>query len=461
MRRRSDGLRRDLARLLDAERTICPVPPDSPYNEDMAGRWRGLRGGADAVALPDSVGEVAALVGYCGQEGLPLVPRGGGSGVCGGACPTEGGVVCCLERLGGVASLDVGGWTMRVGAGLSTAHVRRLARENGLLYGPDPGAGEQSQIGGNVATDAGGPHALKYGSTRHWVTGVEAVLGTGEVVRFGGGASKEAACYDVVGLLAGSEGTLGVLTAVELALLPARAAALALVAFAEGVDDGCGAVADVLGSGVVPAALELLEGEALHAVGGAYGRGVPDGAGAALVVEVDGSVQEAAAARAELAAVLGGCVRVDAHDDVGELWRWRGGVSGALAGICGGKLSEDVVVPRERLGELLAGFGRAAAGEGLRSCCFGHAGDGNMHATLLLDPREREALAAGERVLGRLFELVVGLGGSISGEHGLGVVKRDALALQCSAAELAVLWALKDALDPSGTLNPGKKLPAR
>lgn len=457
----ADGLRADLARILGEAHTICPVPPDSPYNEDMAGRWRGLRGAADAVALPESVDQVAALLSYCVQRGLPLVPRGGGSGVSGGACPTDGGVVCCLTRMHGVLALEPESWRLRVGAGLATAHVRRLAHESGLLFGPDPGAAEQSQIGGNVATNAGGPHALKYGSTRHWVTGVEAVLGNGEIVDLGGGCAKEAAPYDLIDLLVGSEGTLGVLTAVDLRLIPRPETALALVAFAEGLDDGCVAVADVLASGVVPSALELLQGAALHAVAGAYGRELPPGAGLALIVEVDGSATEAQRARTQLADALSPCLRVDAHDDVAALWRWREGVSEALAGLHGGKLSEDVVVPRGQLHALLSGFARAAAEEGLPACCFGHAGDGNIHATLLLDPRDGELLARGQRVVQRLFELTVALGGSVSGEHGVGVVKRDALALQCTREQLALQWTLKHALDPTGTLNPGKKLPPR
>lgn len=457
----SAALRRELARIVPSERLICPVRADSPYNEDAAGPWRGLRGAADAVALPESEEEVAALLAFCVARGLPFVPRGGGSGVCGGACPTRGGLVCALQRLNRVLKLEPGRWRMEVGAGLTTAHVRRLAREHGLFFPPDPGAAEQSQIGGNVATDAGGPHALKYGSTRHWVTGLRAVLPPGELVRLGGANRKDVAGYDVKDLLAGSEGTLGVITSVQLRLIPAREAALALVAFARGVDDGCDAVDAALGSGVEPSALELIDGAALAEVVGAYPGEVPARAGFALIAELDGSAGEAVEAREQLCdALSGGALTINLHDDPRALWRWREGVSGAVAAVHGGKVSEDVVVPPERLRELLHGFREAAARERLESCAFGHAGDGNIHATLMLDPRDDDALARAERVTERLFELTVGLGGSISGEHGLGVVKRDALKLQYDERELTLQRRLKEALDPTGTLNPGKKLPA-
>ncbi|MHB1469036.1 MAG: FAD-binding oxidoreductase [Solirubrobacteraceae bacterium] len=456
----SAALRAALARALGGERVICPVPEASLYNADAAGDWRRLRGRADAVALPESAEEVATLVRFCVERGLPLVPRGGGTGVSGGACPTEGGIVCALERMRGVDELEPGEWRMRVGAGTSTADVRRLARENGLLFAPDPGAAEQSQIGGNVATDAGGPHALKYGSTRHWVTGVEAVVPPGEIVRLGGRVRKDVAGYDAKDLLAGSEGTLGVVTSVDLRLIPAPEAAIGLVVFADGLQSGCAAVEAALGSGALPAALELIDGMALAQVGSAYGRELPPGAGSVLMIECDGSAAEVESARGELFGALSeGSLRIDVHEDLAAMWRWREGVSGAVAAVHGGKVSEDVAVPPQRLAELLEGFAEEAAAERLDCCAFGHAGDGNMHATLMLDPYDEDAMARAERVSGRLFELTVSLGGSISGEHGLGVVKRDALALQYDEASLALQRRLKEALDPTDTMNPGKKLP--
>ena len=202
----------------------------SPYNRDAA-RRRGVEGRADAVVLPGSAEEVAEVVRWCYDHDVPIVPRGGGTGLTGGAVAVQGGVVCSLERLRRVRELEPALWRIHPEAGVTTRHVQRLARENGLMFAPDPGAGEQSQIGGNVATNAGGPHALKYGVTGNWVSGLEVVLAPGELVQLGGWIGKDVAGYDLKRLLIGSEGTLGVITAVRLRLLPAPEAAIALVVF--------------------------------------------------------------------------------------------------------------------------------------------------------------------------------------------------------------------------------------
>lgn len=456
----SASLRVELAGLLHSERVLSPVPASSPYNSDTAGAWRGLTGRADAVVLPERAEEVAAVMAFCVERGLPLVPRGGGSGVSGGACPVAGGVVCSLERMKSVIAMEPEVWRMRVEAGLSTSHVKRLASESGLLFPLDPGAAEQSQIGGNVATDVGGPHAFKYGSMRHWVTGVEVVIPPGEIVQLGVGNRKDVAGYALRGLMLGSEGTLGVITKASLRLIPRPERALSLVAFLPDMRSGCEALLCVLGSGVVPATLEMIDGETLRQIAGAYPGSVPAGAEFALICEVDGGAAQASADREELASALrDGALAIDLHDDEEELQRWRDGVSGAVAAVKGGKVSEDVVVPPQRLLELLTGFHERAELEGLQSCAWGHGGDGNVHATVMVNHADVEALEAAERVMQSLFELAVKLGGSISGEHGLGWVKRSALGLQYPPQALELQRRVKQAFDPSGVMNPGKKLP--
>ncbi|HEY1689733.1 MAG TPA: FAD-linked oxidase C-terminal domain-containing protein [Solirubrobacteraceae bacterium] len=456
----SASLGAELAALLDSERVLCPVPADSPYNSDTAGAWRGLRGSADAVVLPERAEEVAAVIELCVRKGLPLVPRGGGSGVSGGACPTVGGIVCSLERMRSVLALEPGLWRMRVGAGLLTSEVQRLANENGLLFPPDPGAAEQSQIGGNVATDAGGPHAFKYGSTRNWVTGLEVVIPPGQVLQLGGDNRKDVAGYALHHLIAGSEGTLGVITAVTLRLIPRPEQALSLVAFLRDRAAGCEAVLTVLGSGILAATIEVIDGEALRQIAGAYPGEVPEGSGFALLCEVDGGIEQTRCDRDELARALAeDAIRVDLHDVQEPLRRWRAGVSGAVAAVYGGKVSEDVVVPPKHLKELLDGFDEHATAAGLQSCAWGHGGDGNIHATVMLDPEDATALKAAEQVMGALFELAIQLGGSISGEHGLGWVKRSALGLQYPPQALALQRRVKQAFDQSGVMNPDKKLP--
>ncbi len=347
---------------------------------------------------------------------------------------------------------------MHAEAGLATAHVHRLARENGLWFPPDPGAAEQSQLGGNIATNAGGPHAFKYGVTGDWVMGLEAVVAPGEVVRVGGALRKDVAGYDLRGLLIGSEGTLGIVTAAWLRLIPAPEAALPVVGLYPDAEAGAAAVQNALASGAIPAALEFLDAGALAAAAGLPVDGGTGGAGFAVLAEADGPLAGAQADRDTLAEALeDGALAVHAPEPE-ALWRWRSGVSHAVTAQRGGKLSEDVAVPVERLAEAVLGTVEIGARHGLEACSWGHAGDGNVHATFLLDPgddgeRERARAAAEE-----LFDLALVLGGTLSGEHGLGRLKAHRLADQLDPATLALQRAVKDALDPKGLLNPGAKL---
>ncbi len=256
---------------------------------------RGLRGHADAVVLPRTAAEVAEVVAWCYEHDVPITPRGGGTGFAGGAVPF-GGVVLGLERLRSVRSIDPLLWRMEVEAGVTTADVRRLARENGLLFPPDPGAAEQSQIGGNVATNAGGPHAFKYGVTGDWVTGVEAVVAPGELISVGGAIRKDVAGYDLKSLLVGSEGTLGVVTSVWLNLMPAPEAVAPIVSLHDGTAAGCEALARVVGSGLPVAALEYLDAETVRRSADSFP--VPLGHGFLVLAEVDGSPEEVARLRA-------------------------------------------------------------------------------------------------------------------------------------------------------------------
>ncbi len=456
----------ELNRLVGAEH-VLDAPRASPYNSDCSNR-RGIDGHADAVVLPGSAQEVAAVVAWCYEHDVPIVARGGGTGLVGGAVATHGGVVCSLERLRRVRELEPGLWRMLPEAGVSTRHVQRLARENGLFFAPDPGAAEQSQIGGNVATNAGGPHALKYGVTGAWVAGLEAVLAPGELVQVGGWAGKDVAGYDLKSLLIGSEGTLGVITAVRLRLLPAPEAAIPLVAFLPTRADGCAAICAVFAAGLRPSVLDFMDGETLAILAAAYPGQVPAQAGFVLICEVDGSRAEAEAQREALLEVLSGpparALAVHQPADARALWRWRDGANPAVTAVRGAKVSEDVVFPVERLAEGLERFERIATEHGLRSCAWGHGGEGNVHATVLVDPAGEAELDMAEAVGEELFAMVVELGGSIAGEHGVGWLKRGRLESQWDARALELHEQIKRAFDPKGLLNPGTKLaryPAR
>ncbi len=348
------ALQAELARLLGPEHVLRgDGPAVSQYGHDATSA-RGLRGHADLVVRPGTAAEVAAVLALCYEREAPLIPRGGGTGLAGGAVPLEGGVVCSLERLRAIRALEPALWRMHVEAGVSTRHVQRLARENGLCFPPDPGASEQSQIGGNVATNAGGPHAFKYGVTGNWVTGLEVAIPPGELIEIGGPYRKDVGGYDLKSLLVGSEGTLGIITAVRLLLMPAPEAALPLIAFQGTRAEGCAAILDVLAAGVQPAALDFIDGAALRMAGATYPGELPAGAEFALLAEVDGTREQARAAHAELAAVLGPTAIELRRPDRAALWQWRDRVSGAVGAALGGKVSEDVVVPVERLAEALA-----------------------------------------------------------------------------------------------------------
>jgi glycolate dehydrogenase FAD-linked subunit len=426
---------------------------------------RGLTGRADAVVLPASAEEVSRVVGWCYERDVPIVPRGGGTGYAGGAMPLGGGVVLSLERLTKLRSFEPLLWRMHVEAGVPTAEVRRIARESGLLFPPDPGAAEQSQLGGNIATNAGGPHAFKYGTTGAWVTGLEAVVAPGEVVSVGGPFRKDVAGYDLKSLLIGSEGTLGIITAAWLRLIPAPEAALPVAAFYGGIAEGCAALERVIGNGLAVAALEYLDGPTLGLAGGAFPGGVPHSAGFLVIAEADGSADEAARLRAELVDVLReDALAVQAPEEpraVAELWRWRGGVSLAVAAARGGKVSEDIVVPFDRLAEAIEETLAIGASHGLTACSWGHAGDGNLHSTFLVSPENEEEVARADSAAEELFALAARLQGSVSGEHGVGLAKSGQLARVWAPRALELHAEVKRVFDPKGLLNPGKKLAVR
>jgi glycolate oxidase subunit GlcD len=452
----SAALRTALAKALPA---ISIAAPGRAELHD-ATEAHGLAGRADALALPRNAEEVAAVLAWCYEHDVPLTPRGGGTGFAGGAIPLDGGVVLDLRRLNRVRSLEPALWRAEVQAGVTTAEVRRLARESGLLFPPDPGAAEQSQIGGNIATNAGGPHAFKYGATGAWVTGLEVVLAPGEVVRLGGAVRKDVAGYDLQSLLIGSEGTLGIITAAWLRLLPAPERSYPVLASYRDSASGTAAVRAILEAGIDAAAIEYLDGATMALVG----RGCPaeiDVAGAfAVLAEVDGEREAALHARGELLEALSGASGIYAPtttDRIKALWRWRAGVPFAVQAPRGGKLSEDIVVPVDRLREAIDGTLEIGVRYKLAACSWGHAGDGNLHSTLLVNPADREEVGRAESAAKDLFELATSLGGSISGEHGLGTVKSGHLGLQWEERAIELHEGVKHLFDPKGLLNPGTK----
>ncbi len=413
-------------------------------------------GRADLVVLPSSAKEVTEVVAWCYSHDVPITPRGGGSGWAGGAVPLGSGIVLGLERLSAVRSFEPLQWRIEVEAGVTTATVHRLALENGLYFPPDPGAPEQSLIGGNVATNAGGPHCFKYGVTGAWVTGVEAVIAPGELIRVGGAARKDVAGYDLAALLTGSEGTLGVITSVSLRLIPTPEPSLPLAAFYPSVASGCEAIERVMAAGPVAAAIEYLDRATLAITGGGFPGELPAGAEFLLIVDCDSGQAD----RDELLRALaeGALCAPLAPDDPRALWRWREALGTSVSSEHGSKISDDIAVPLDRLADAIEQTIEIGERHGVAACSFGHAGDGNLHSTFMLDPDDelavRRAMAAGDDLLAMAIEL----GGTISGEHGIGLAKNGWLHKQWGGPASRAHEAIKQALDPKNLMNPGKKL---
>jgi FAD/FMN-containing dehydrogenase len=459
----SAALQADLGRLLGAD---AVRPGDRPEYLRDALTGPDLSPWADAVALPADREEVAAVVAYCCEHTVPLTVRGGGTGLAGGAVPLEGGVVLSMERVRAVRSLHPLQWRVEVEAGLPTAQLQRIARENGLWFPPDPGAAEQSQIGGNIATDAGGPHSFGFGTTGAFVLGLEAVVPPGELVRFGGPVSKNSTGYGMHRLLVGSEGTLAVITSAWLRLLPAPERQLPLAAFFADARSGCEAVDQLIGSGFEPSVIDFFDEPTVTATAAGMPYRLGGEARFMLVLEALGSAEAAEELRAQMADLLTetGAVLVESPtipSEVAALWRWRDGVSGVVTSLRGGKVSEDVIVPVEHLVDAIEATARIGREHGLEAMSWGHAGNGNLHSTFLVSSPQIPAaeMAIVREATERLLKEVIALGGSISGEHGIGWLKRDLLPLELDPAVLELERGVKRQFDPAGLLNPGKVLP--
>ena len=418
------------------------------------------------VLLPATALEISAIVRLCNEHRVPLVARGAGTGYTGGAVPTRGGVVVSMERLNRILEIDQANLLAVVEPHVITGDLQRAVERIGLFYPPDPASLETSSLGGNVAECAGGPRAFKYGTTRQYVLALEAVLPTGEIVRTGSKAVKNVVGYDLTRLLVGSEGTLAIITKITLRLIPLPPARATLLALFTDISTAVQAVTAVIGRRVVPAALELVDAYSLRAVNDHLGEVVvPADTGAALIVEVDGTQ---AAVDVEIDSVADACrdigatrVSVATADDERErLWHVRRMLSPALKATGLVKVNHDVVVPRGRIPDLFVALDEIERDYDVRIAAFGHAGDGNIHVNLMLDPADLPQRARAEQAVRTLFTRVVALEGSISGEHGIGFSKASYISIELSPDEIALMRRVKTAFDPNGILNPGKIFPS-
>ncbi|NOZ79541.1 MAG: FAD-binding protein [Acidobacteria bacterium] len=419
----------------------------------------------EVVVRPKDPGAVPAILELAHRLKVPVTPRGGGTGLSGGALPVRGGIVLSLDRCDRILEIDTGNMVAVVEPGVITQVLQEEVERVGLYYPPDPASRGSCTIGGNLAENAGGPHAVKYGVTSDYVMGLEVVLANGKVLHCGGARRKDVAGYDLAKLFVGSEGTLGIITRATLRLVPQPEERAVLLASFSSLRSGLDGVLAVF-KGLTPSACELLERDAVEAAARHLGRPVPvPGAEALIVMEVDGFTRDdverqmvTAGERLEAAGAVD--VRVAmTRKEREELWALRAATGEAVKAISTYK-EEDCSVPRSRIGELVMGVKEIARRAGIRTICYGHAGDGNIHVNILrMDADEatwRDRLPA---VIEEIFSLTVKLGGSITGEHGIGWTQRRYLPLQLGPVEMETLKAIKDALDPDAILNPGKIFP--
>jgi len=419
-----------------------------------------------AVALPANVDEVAALHRFATRERLALTPRAMGSGLSGGSVPLAGSLVLGVARMNAILEVDEPNQVAVVQPGVITADLQREVEARGLFYPPDPASLKQSAIGGNVSENAGGARCLKYGVTGNYVAALQVVLPAGEIVRCGGKMVKNVTGYDLRALFTGAEGTLGTITEITLRLIPKpRFNRTATAAFAR-LEDAAQAVTAIVTSGLLPASIELMDQLTLRCVEEFSAAGLPVQSDAMLLFAVDGSDERVV--DEELAAVVALAREHGARDvriapteaESARLWEARRAVSPALARKRPHKLGEDISIPRSQIVEMLRRIRAIAERNELLIPVFGHAGDGNLHPNILCDRRDPAEMARVRVAAREIFEAAIALGGTLSGEHGIGVLKKQFMELDLGRDTLALMRRIKDAVDPLGIMNPGKIFPA-
>lgn len=415
----------------------------------------------DAVVFPVTALEVQAIVRLCNEYATPLTPRGRGTGTSGGSLPEQGGVVLSLERMLRIVTVDPANRVIVAEPGVINQSVQDAAKPYNFFWPPDPSSAGYSSIGGNLATSAGGPHAVKYGTTRDHVLGLKAVTGGGEIIRTGCYTTKGVVGYDLTRLLIGSEGTLAVITEATLKLTPLPQARGGITAHYRDLASCAAAIVQVMALPQTPSALEFLDSGSLDLIRGRHPDMLPAGARAMLMIEVDGAesyIPEACAAVIS-ACANEGLIQAEETADAAALWRTRKTLSPLLRDIAPKKINEDVVVPVSALPEFLDGLARLSSKYGVANVNFGHAGNGNIHVNLLVDPALADEMSRAAMCLNEIFDLVINLNGTLSGEHGVGSEKRAYIGKEIDAATLTLMKQIKRVFDPNNILNPGKLFP--
>jgi glycolate oxidase len=420
----------------------------------------------DAVVMPASSREIRDIVNLARMRGIAIYPRGAGTNLSGGAIPLDRGIVLSFQRMNRILQVDAENLTATVQPGVVIQELNNAVAPHGLMYPPDPGTVNTATMGGSVAENSGGLRGLKYGVTKHYVMGMEVVLANGNIVRFGGKTVKNVTAYDFSSLFVGSEGTLGIITEITVKLIPAPKFRRTMLATYQTIEDAGNTVAGIIRAQVIPATLEILDRMTIETVEAYAHVGLPTDAEALLLIEVDGMAEVVVQAEAEAVirtvAENHGVLRLaksDAERD--QLWAARRAALPALASLNNTVVLEDATVPRSHITDMLVACGNIGRKYNLVLGTFGHAGDGNLHPTILADKNNAEEMERVHRAVEEIFETALRFGGTLSGEHGIGIAKMKFLGDEIGETGLDLMRSIKDALDPTHLLNPGKLVPAR
>jgi glycolate oxidase len=459
---RKSALRRELEAIVGVGGVLSDPDELLVYESDGLTLFRAL---ADFIVFPRSAGDVSAVVKVANRERLPFVARGAGTGLSGGCLPAEGGLVLSLMRMNRVLEVDYDNHIAIVEPGLVNLHLSWAVGPRGYYYAPDPSSQQACTIGGNIANNSGGPHTLKYGVTVNHVLGLEVVMPDGEIVWLGG-RTRDALGYDLTGVFVGSEGTFGIATKIIVRILKKPQAVKTVLGVFDRIEDASTAVSSIIARGLVPAAVEMIDQLTIEAVEDAFGCGYPRDAAAALLIELDGLAvgMDAQAQRIVAACRDAGArdVRTAANEAERQLlWKGRKSAFGAYGRVSPAYMVMDGVIPRTRLPYVLGRVNEIVAAHGLRVGNVFHAGDGNLHPNILYDPRKPGEEARVVEAGAEIMKVCAEVGGSISGEHGIGLEKSDFMPFIFSAADLAFMQKVKTAFNPTGLCNPGKVFPTK
>jgi glycolate oxidase len=446
-----------LSEIVGAEHVIVEPGKMEPYAQDAVKE----KFPPEAVVFPRTSAEIAAILRLANEARFPVTARGGGVGYTGGAVPVEGGIVIGTDRMNTIREISADDLYVVAEPGVTTYALQQAVEAEGLFYPPDPASYKDSFIGGNIAENAGGMRSAKYGVTKHYVLGLEVVTPTGEIIKTGGRTSKNVVGFDLTGLMCGSEGMLGIITEATLRLLPLPEATRTVRATFQTMREACACVTQFTRARVSPVAVEVLDRNSINAVESEFAFGLAADAGALLIVSVDGAVEEVERASLVVEQVLregGGfdVLRAVTREEEDRLWDVRRALSPAMKKYGTLKLNEDVVVPRSRVPELIERVEEIGRRFQTFVVNFGHAGDGNIHVNFMCEREDPEAVRRAREAVRETFKVAIELGGTISGEHGIGYVKAPYLDMAVTGATIETMRQIKRALDPNGILNPGK-----